>query len=206
MKFVVVWFGVATPVSVTVTLAVAVAVLVPGAYCTTIVHALPGAITKPDTQVPPVMEKVPPVVPSLVIEGAVVRVMKPADVPVAVLLTVIVPVLVVVSGVVVVSAGVGPLNATVPSNVVKATGLVVLFGVTTCTFRLPAIAVGAIIRVAFTVVELATVNVLTVTPDPVTVTAVAPVRLVPVRTTGTLVATAPPPEAEAGETEVRVGA
>src|SRR5579871_5474436 len=108
----------------------------------------PGEMTKPDTQVPPVMEKVPPVVPTFAIDGEAVRVTEPAEVPVEVLLTVMVPVLVVVSGVVVVSAGAGPLNATVPSRVVKATGLVVPIGVTTCTFRLPAMAVGATDKVA----------------------------------------------------------
>jgi hypothetical protein len=188
-----------------VTLAVAVAVLVPGAYCTTMVQELPGLITKPDTQVPPaMMEKVPPVVPTLVMDGAVFNVMGPAPVPVAVLLTVMVPVLVVVSGVVVVSAGTGPLKATVPTRVVKPTGLVVPIGVTTATFLVPATAVGAIDRVAFTVVAFTTVNVLTVTPVPVTVTAVAPVRPFPVRTTGTLLVVVPI-DVEAGAIEVSVG-
>src|SRR3954468_21824856 len=99
----------------------------------------PAGITKPDTQVPPATrENVPPVVPTFAIEGAVVRFTGPAPVPVAVLLTVMVPVLVDVSGVVVVSAGVGPLKATVPSSVVKPTGLVVPIGVTTVTFLVPA--------------------------------------------------------------------
>jgi hypothetical protein len=114
-----------------VRVAEAVAVLVPGAYCTITVQEPPGAITKPDTQVPPVIEKVPPVVPTFAIDGAAVRVTEPADVPVAVLFTVTVPDLVVRLGVAVVSAGVGPVNTSVPSSVVKATGLVVPLGVTT---------------------------------------------------------------------------
>jgi len=192
------------PASVKVRVADAVAVLVPGAYCTTTVQELPGAITKPDTHVPPVMEKVPPVVPTFAITGAAVRVTGPAEVPVAVLLTVTVPDLVVVLGVVVVNAGVGPLNARVPSSVVKTTALAVPVGVTTCTFRLPAVAVAVTDKVALTLVALTTVNELTVTPVPVTVTAVAPVRLVPVKTTGTLVVVVPR-DAEAGAIEVRDG-
>lgn len=187
-----------------VTLAVAVAVLVPGAYCTVMVQELPGAITRPDTHVPPIIVKAPPVVPTLAIDGAVVSATLPADVPVAVLLTVIVPVLVVVFGVVVVSAGAGPLNATVPSKVVNPSTLVVPLGVTTATFLVPGVAVGATDSVALMVLEFTTVNALTVTPVPVTVTAVAPARLVPVRTTGTLVVVIPR-DADAGVMAVSVG-
>jgi hypothetical protein len=101
-----------------VTFAVAVAVLPPGAYCTLIVQDVAvgaGLITNPDTQVPPaMMENVPPAVPTFVIAGAAVSVMGPAVAPVAELETVIVPVLVVVSGVAVVNAGVGPANTAVP--------------------------------------------------------------------------------------------
>jgi hypothetical protein len=55
------------------------------------------------------------------------------------------------------------------------------------------------------VVALATVNELTVTPVPLTVTAVAPVRRVPVKTTGTLLVVVAK-VAEAGVMEVRLGA
>src|SRR4051794_40884328 len=143
----------------------------------------PAGITKPDTQVPPATrENVPPVVPTFAIDGAVVRLTGPAPVPAAVLLTVMVPVLVAVLGVVVVSAGVGPANATVPSMVVKPTAWVVPIGVTTVPFLVPCVAVGATARVALMVVAFTTVNVLTVTPVPATVTAVAPVNPFPDRT------------------------
>jgi hypothetical protein len=91
-----------------------------------------------------------------------------------------------------------------PARVVKPSGLLVATGVTTCTFRVPSVAVDAMTRVALMVVELTTTNELTVTPVPVMVTAVAPVRSVPVRTTGTLLAVVAL-GAEAGRMEVSVG-
>jgi len=91
-----------------------------------------------------------------------------------------------------------------PARVVKPTGPVVPMGVTTATLRVPTKAVGAMDKVALTVVEFTTVNELTVTPVPVTVTAVAPVRPTPVRTTGTLLVVVAK-GAEAGAMEVRLG-
>ena len=85
----------ASPVPVTVTCPVAVAVPeVCPVYCTMIVQLEPALTVKPETQVPPVIEKVPVVaLPAvLVTVGAAVKMNGPAVVPVAVLLKVIVPV------------------------------------------------------------------------------------------------------------------
>ena len=82
-------------------------VVVPdGAYCTIIVHVPVGATTVPFAQVPPVIEKAPGP-RTLVTMGAAVSVNEPAFAPVAVLVTVIVPVFVVVVAGVVVNDGVG---------------------------------------------------------------------------------------------------
>src|SRR5580704_1005909 len=78
------------------------------------VFPVPTPRTVPDAQVPPVMEKVPPAVPTLAIVGDAVSLTGPALAPVAVLVTVMVPVLVVVLAVVVVNTGAGALKATVP--------------------------------------------------------------------------------------------
>ena len=75
-----------------------------------IVQFAPTATAAPETQVPPVIENVPPV-PTLVIFGAALR--TSSVVAVAGLVTVMVPVLVVVLAGVVVNAGVGPENVTV---------------------------------------------------------------------------------------------
>jgi hypothetical protein len=73
-----------------VTLAVAVAVLPPGKYWTVMVQLLPAL--RVDPQVLPVIEKLPPVVPTLLTTDAAVKVNAPAVAPVAVLLTVMLPV------------------------------------------------------------------------------------------------------------------
>jgi len=85
----------ASPVPVTVTCAVAVAVPeVCPVYCTMIVQLEPALTVKPETQVPPVIEKVPvvPLPAVLVTVGAAVKMNGPPVAPVAVLLKVIVPV------------------------------------------------------------------------------------------------------------------
>jgi hypothetical protein len=77
------------------------------------------------------------------------------------------------------------------ATTVKVTGLVAPAGVVTVTFLAVSVAVGAIVKVAVTVVALTAVTPLTVMPPPDTVTAVAPVRSVPVIVTGTMVPCAP---------------
>lgn len=77
-------------------------------------------------------------------------------------------------------------------------------GVVTVTFRLPNVAVAVTEKVALMVVAFTTVKELTVTPVLATVTAVAPVRLVPVRTTATF-SVAKPRVAEGGAIEVKAG-
>jgi len=84
---------------------------------------------------------------------------------------------------------------------VKATVLLVPFGVVMDTVLPPVPAVEAIVSVAVTVVLFTPVRPLTVNPEPETVIAVAPVRLVPVSVTGTDVPRVP----DVGEIEVRVG-
>jgi hypothetical protein len=57
---------------------VAVAVAVPlGTYRTLTVQLPPALITNPDVQLPPVIENVPPAVPTLLIVGAAVNVIGP---------------------------------------------------------------------------------------------------------------------------------
>ena len=69
----------------------------------------------------------------------------------------------------------------------KFTVLLVPFGVVTLTVRVATAVTGLIVKVAVTVVALTTVKLLTVKPPPpLTVIAVAPVKLVPVRVTATL--------------------
>jgi len=78
---------------------------------------------------------------------------------------------------------------------------VVPSGVVTFTVLRPVVAVGAIVNVAVTLVELTTVRPLTVIPVPETLIAVAPVRFAPVRVTGTAVPRMP----AFGLIEVRLG-
>lgn len=74
---------------------------------------------------------------------------------------------------------------------VNVTGVVVPVGVVTVTFLAVSAAVGEIVNVALTCVSLTTVMPLTVMPPPVTLTDVAPVRLIPVSTTACAVPRAP---------------
>jgi hypothetical protein len=74
-------------------------------------------------------------------------------------------------------------------------------GVVRMTFLAPSEAVGAIAKVAVTVVEFGTVRPLTVTPVPDTDIDVTPVRPVPVRVTLMLVPCTP----VLGVIEVRLG-
>jgi hypothetical protein len=184
-----------------VTLYVAFSALV-GMYCTRIVQLPPGLTTAPFTQVPPGwIEKVPAPVPlTLVNEGAAVSVSGPAVVPVAVLLTVMVPAFALVPPPFM--AGVGPENKTVAPDTVNVTVLLVPLGVVvTLTVLVPSAAPAVIVKFAVTELSFTTVTPLTVTPAPDTVTAVAPVKPVPVRVTGTTVPRAP----EVGAIEVRAG-
>ena len=202
MKLALVCVAVASPVPVMVTLAVAVAVDPPGAYCTSIVQLLPGLTTKPLTQVPPVgIENVPPAVPTLLTVGDAVNVKGPFAA--AALVTVIVPVFVVVLAGAVVSTGAGALSVTVaPVTVNPPTRAgVVPIGVVTDTFLAVVAAVAAIVQFAVTVVDVGVPVIAQATPGPDTLTAVAPVRFVPVSVTGTVVPISP----DSGETSVRVG-
>jgi hypothetical protein len=170
------------PVPVMVTFAVAVAVDVPGAYCTKIVQVFPAATAVPETQVPPVMEKVPPAVPTLAIVGAALKV---SCVPLAV--TVIVPVLVVVLAGVVVSTGAGA--ETVAPITVKGIVLVAPMGVVRPRLWIPSVAVAEIARLAVTWVPVeltARLPATSVIPPPRPLIAVVPVRLAPVNVTGSV--------------------
>jgi len=121
--------AVVAPVSVRVICAVDAAVP-DGTYRTITVQLLPALTVAPDVQVPPVIEKVPaPAV--FVMVGAAVMWSGPAFAPVAVLLTVMVPVFVVVLAGVVVSTGAGVENATVAPVTRNDTALVVPSGVVT---------------------------------------------------------------------------
>jgi hypothetical protein len=64
-------------------------------------------------------------------------------------------------------------------------------GIVTVTFLALTVAVAEMLRVAVTVVVFTATKLLTVTPVPDTVTAVAPVRLTPVMVTGTTVFSTP---------------
>lgn len=121
MKFALVCVAVAAPESAIVTFAAEFAVPF-GTYCTMIVQLAPGLITRPEAQVPPVMEKAPRP-ETFAIEGAPPRVSGPAFAPVAELLTVIVPVFVLVPPVF--KAGLGALNIAVAPVTVKRTLLLV---------------------------------------------------------------------------------
>ena len=84
---------------------------------------------------------------------------------------------------------------------VNVTVLVVPIGVVTLTVRADKVAVLAMTKLALTVVEPVTERPLTVMPFPDTVIPVAPVKLVPVSVTATVVPCVP----EVGLMEVRVG-
>lgn len=166
-----------------------------------IVQLLPGFTTRPDTQVPPVIENVPVPV-ALVIVGAAVRVSGPEAA--AALLTVRVPFFVVRSAAPVVRAGVGPANETVAPVTVNVTGIAVVpaavpIGVVTVTFLVVSPAPRAIAQDAFTVVAVVTIPVHVMLPP--MFTAVAPARPVPLRVTGTMVPRTP----LVGVIEVSVG-
>lgn len=201
MKLGLFWDAVAAPTSISVTWAVEVAVDVPGAYCTVIVQLPPGLTTAPDTQLPPVIEKVP--VPAvLVMVGAAVSVSGPAFAPVAVLVTVMVPLFVVVLAVAVAKEGEGPANVTVAPVTVNVTPLAVPFGVLTVMLCAPSEVAGAMLSVAVTVVALTATKLVTVMlVDPGAFTAVAPVRSAPVRVTFTALPRTP----VLGEIEVSAG-
>ena len=90
-----------------------------------------------------------------------------------------------------------------PATTANVTVLLVPPGVVTLTALFPSKAVAAIEKFALIVVAFTTVRPLTVMPPPGTVTAVAPVRLVPVRVTGS---NKVPRAPDAGEIEVSAGA
>lgn len=193
----------AAPVSVIATTYVAVEVLV-GTYRTVIVQLLPGLTTAPDTQVPPVIEKVPvPALGSFVNVGAEVSVSGPAFAPVAVLVTVIVAFFVVVLAGVVVITGLGAVIETVAPTTLNATVLLVPPGVVTAMFLTPSVAAFAIFRRAVTLVEVEVrLPVTRVTPPVSPVRAVAPARLLPLSVIRRLVL---PRDPVVGVIEVRVG-
>jgi hypothetical protein len=99
-----------------VTCATVVPVVV-GTYCTVIVQLAPGATERPATQVPPVLEKVPVLGPVLVTVGFAVKTNGPAFAPLALLVTVMVPVFVVVVAGAVVNAGVGAEKLIAPGGI-----------------------------------------------------------------------------------------
>jgi hypothetical protein len=206
-KFALVCDAVASPVPVIVTCPFAVWVFVWPEYCTAIVQLPPGAITVVLVHVPPVIEKVPfPVPLAFAIVGANVNVNGLAVGPVAMLLTVIVPVFVPKPPLF--NAGLGPENAIVAPVTVNVTGVLVPPGVVTVTFLAPSVAPRVIVNVVVIVVPVEfTVKVPWVTPlvQPervqVMVTAVAPVRFAPLIVTLTVVPRTP----ELGEMEVSVG-
>ena len=176
-------------------------VVVLGTYWTMMVHVEPGLTTFPEAQVPPVIENVPFAAPAVVvIVGAAVSVIGAAEVPVAEFMTVTVPIFVV--RLFPFNPGDGPDQFTVAPCTVNATELVVPFGVTTAMLRLPVPAVPAMVSVAVACVALTTVRPLAVAPVPETVTAVAPVRPLPVRVMGTAV----PRKPAVGATVVNDGA
>jgi hypothetical protein len=135
--------------------------------------------------------------------GAAVSVSGPAFAPVAEFLRVTVPVFVVPLAVPAgFKAGAGPVNATVPPVIVNGRVLLVPPGVVMPRFLIPSGASLEMFRVAVTCVGETTVRLVTGIRAPTPVTAKAPVRLVPVKVTVTLVPRAP----EMGEIDVSVGA
>ena len=96
---------------------------------------------------------------------------------------------------------IGPVNAAVPPVTVNGRVLLVPPGVVRPRFLIPSGAARVILRVAVTVVEETTVRFVTGINAPTPVTAKAPVRLVPVKVTLTLVPRAP----DVGAIDVSVG-
>ena len=97
---------------------------------------------------------------------------------------------------------VGLIEVSVGPCTVNVTVLVVPMGVVTLTVLAPVVALAVITQLALTVVAVGGGAMMVhVTPVPDTVTSVAPVRLVPVRVTGTVVPRTP----EVGLIEVSVG-
>jgi hypothetical protein len=131
------------------------------------------------------MEKVPPTPPTLAIVGGAVRVK--GAVAAAALLTVMVPVLVVVLAGVVVNTGDGAKTVGVAPLMVKFNVLVFPIGVVTPMFLIPTVAAFVMLRVAVTWEESVTTKepVARETPPVSPVSAVAPVRLLPTKVTGT---------------------
>jgi hypothetical protein len=156
------------------------------------VFPVPTLSTVVLVQVPPVTVNVPfPLPLILATVGEALNANGAALAPVAVLVTVIVPVFVPVPPVF--SAGLGVLKVTVAPVTLKGTVCVeVPFGVVTVTFLVVVseaplvtaqLAVTWILEVATTLVQ--------VMPPPLMATAVAPVMLVPARVTGTVVPRTP---------------
>lgn len=135
---------------------------------------------------PVIVQVTPPFPPVMVTAVAPVR-----RVPVRVTGTVVLR----VPDVGVIEVSVGPIT-------VNVTALLVPPGVVTVTFLAVVAAEAVIVNVAVICVALTTVTLLTVKPVPDTVTAVAPVKLVPVRVT----ATAEPRTPVLGAIDVSVGA
>ena len=161
-----------------------IAVDPPGLYCTfTVQLPPPGLRTVPEAQVPPaITEKLVAAGPeALMTVGAAVKVNAPALAPVAVLVIVTNPLLVLVfAGVVVRFRAENEIVAPVTVN-----GRLPVFppGTTTVTLWLPRPAPLAMVNVAVIVESLTTVKPLTVMPP--TLMPVAALRFVPVSVTGT---------------------
>jgi hypothetical protein len=167
----------------------------PGAYCTLTVQLWPGLSTVVAVHVVPVARivKLEPAGPAVfTTAGAAVNVSGPAVAPVAVFVTVTVPLLVSVLAGVVVNAGVGPLNPKVPPVTVKVTVLLVPPPATvTLTVWPPVVAPGGMLSVAVTCVPaafaLTPVAVMAPAPAPDTLTVVTPLRPAPLIVTGSAV-------------------
>jgi len=157
-----------------------------GAYCTMTVQLELGLTTTPFPQVPPIIEKVP--VPAVVvIVGTAVRVIGPPFGPLA-LPTVMVPTFVLVLAGLLVNAGEGPEKPSLATSTAKYAVLVLPPGVVTETILRPSPALKLMVKVVVIVLPSGdTVIVPTVTPPPDMFTAVAPVRVSPLRVTGMLV-------------------
>lgn len=187
-----VWFAVGAPVSVSVMYALAPNALPPGAYCTTIVQVLPAVITKPLTQVPPVIENAPAAGPdALVTVGVALSVMDVARL----FVTVTVPLWVLVLAGVDDNAGLGLLNVTdVGAFTVNGTVPVGPADPITDMVLAPDVVVAGMVQFAVTVVKVGVpviAQVMAVPAPPMTFTPVAPARPVPVMVTGTVAPCAP---------------
>jgi hypothetical protein len=161
---------------------------------------------KPDTHVPPVIEKVPPAVPTFAIVGAAVSVSGPAFAPVAVLVNVITPFFVVrVPGVVVMDAG--PLIPTVAPTTLNGSVLLVPPGVVTPMLITPSVAAFVMLRRAVTLVAVEVrLPATKLTPPPSPVSPVAPDRFEPVRVSRRLVLPREPVPEAGEEMPVSTGA